>query len=262
MQEHASLVSHALGPNLDTSPPHDDTAAEDYTPQMTLVELQQVEKTYHLGVSRIRALQDVQLRLDRGAFAAVYGPSGSGKSTLLNLVGTLDVPTQGRVVIAGEDVSQLGDDARADFRNSTLGFIFQHFNLIPVLSALENVMLPLEILGAPEKERKTKAKAWLDRLGLGELLDHRPDQLSGGQRQRVAIARALVTDPSLVVADEPTANLDSDTAMEIVNLLRDINQEQGTTFLISTHDERLLAQVDRRILLRDGRIVEEATDAP
>ncbi|NNF07142.1 MAG: ATP-binding cassette domain-containing protein, partial [Candidatus Eisenbacteria bacterium] len=119
-----------------------------------------------------------------------------------------------------------------------------------------------EILGTPEREKKTKAKAWLDRLGLGELLDHRPDQLSGGQRQRVAIARALVTDPSLVVADEPTANLDSDTAMEIVNLLRDINQEQGTTFLISTHDERLLARVDRRILLRDGRIVEEAPDAP
>jgi len=224
---------------------------------MTLVELQQVEKTYHLGMSRIPALRDVNLTLDRGAFAAVWGPSGSGKSTLCNLVGTLDVPTGGRVIIAGQDVSRLGDDARADFRNRTLGFIFQTFNLIPVLSALENVMLPLQIPGTPGVQARPAAAGWLERLGLGTLLDHRPDQLSGGQRQRVAIARALVADPSLVVADEPTANLDSDTALEIVNLLRDINRDQGTTFLISTHDERLLGRVDRRILLRDGRIVED-----
>ncbi len=221
---------------------------------MTLVELQQVEKTYHLGVSEIAALREVNLSLERGAFAAVWGPSGSGKSTLCNLVGTLDVPTAGRVIIAGEDVSGLGDDARADFRNRTLGFIFQSFNLIPVLSALENVMLPLQIPGMSADQARPSAVGWLERLGLGTLLGHRPDQLSGGQRQRVAIARALVASPSLVVADEPTANLDSDTAMEIVNLLREINREQGTTFLISTHDERLLERVDRRIQLRDGRI--------
>jgi putative ABC transport system ATP-binding protein len=227
---------------------------------MTLVELQQVEKTYHLGVSRIPALQAVNLTIERGAFAAVWGPSGSGKSTLCNLVGTLDVPTSGRVIIAGEDVSRLGDDARADFRNRTLGFIFQTFNLIPVLSALENVMLPVQIPGTPASRAREAAAGWLERLGLQNLFHHRPDQLSGGQRQRVAIARALVTAPSLVVADEPTANLDSDTALELIDLLRAINREQETTFLISTHDQRLLGRVDRRILLRDGRIVEDTRE--
>jgi putative ABC transport system ATP-binding protein len=227
---------------------------------MTLVELQKVEKTYHLGVSRIPALREVNLIIERGAFAAVWGPSGSGKSTLCNLVGTLDVPTAGRVIIAGEDVSRLGDDARADFRNRTLGFIFQTFNLIPVLSALENVMLPLQIPGTPAARAREAASGWLERLGLQSLFHHRPDQLSGGQRQRVAIARALVTGPSLVVADEPTANLDSDTALELIDLLRAINREQETTFLISTHDQRLLGRVDRRILLRDGRIVEDSRE--
>jgi putative ABC transport system ATP-binding protein len=224
---------------------------------MPLVELQRVEKTYRLGVSRIQALRGIDLSVASGEFVAVWGPSGSGKSTLCNIVGTLDVPTSGSVLLAGRDVTELSEDERADFRSRNLGFVFQGFNLIPVLSALENVMLPLQIPGLASAAAREKAAAHLTRLGLGDHLAHRPDKLSGGQQQRVAIARALVTGPSLVVADEPTANLDSDTAIEIIDMLRAINREQGTTFLISTHDQRLLGRVDRRILLRDGVIAED-----
>ncbi len=224
---------------------------------MALVELQKVEKIYQLGDSRIHALRGIDLAIGEAEFVAVWGPSGSGKSTLCNLVGTLDAPTNGRVLLGGRDVSELTDDSRADFRSRTLGFIFQNFNLIPVLSALENVMLPLQISGAPGAEAEEKAARHLIQLGLGAHLSHRPDKLSGGQQQRVAIARALISDPALVVADEPTANLDSGTAVEIVDMLRTINRENGTTFLISTHDQRLLGRVDRRILLRDGAIVED-----
>ncbi len=224
---------------------------------MTLVELQKVEKIYQLGDSRIHALRGIDLAIGRAEFVAVWGPSGSGKSTLCNLVGTLDAPSVGRVLLGGRDVSELTDDLRADFRGRTLGFIFQNFNLIPVLSALENVMLPLQISGVAAQQAEGKAVAWLTQLGLGAHLSHRPDKLSGGQQQRVAIARALISDPALVVADEPTANLDSGTALEIIDMLRTINRENGTTFLISTHDQRLLGRVDRRILLRDGAIVED-----
>ena len=214
-----------------------------------------------MGVSRIPALRGIDLAVAQGEFVAVWGPSGSGKSTLCNLVGTLDAPTAGRVLLRGCVVTELGEDARADFRSRNLGFIFQNFNLIPVLTALENVMLPLQIPGMPAAEARERAAAQLARLGLGGHLAHRPDKLSGGQQQRVAIARALATEPSLVVADEPTANLDSDTALEIIDMLRAINRERGTTFLISTHDQRLLGRVDRRILLRDGVIAED-TGAP
>jgi putative ABC transport system ATP-binding protein len=160
----------------------------------------------------------------------------------------------------GRDMAALSDDARADFRNRSLGFIFQGFNLIPVLSALENVMLPLQIPGMRPAEARERAAALLVELGLGGHLAHRPDKLSGGQQQRVAIARALVTGPDLVVADEPTANLDSETALEIVDMLRAINREKGTTFLISTHDQRLLGRVDRRVLLRDGVVAEDVRE--
>jgi len=228
---------------------------------MALVELQRVEKTYQVGESRVRALRRVNLTVERGEFLAVWGPSGSGKSTLCNLVGTLDAPTTGRVLLDGRDVSTLRDDERADFRSATLGFIFQGFNLVPVLTALENVMLPLQIPERPSGNPREKATARLRDLGLGAHLSHRPDKLSGGQQQRVAIARALITDPSLVIADEPTANLDTATATSIIDLLREINRNHGTTFLLSTHDRRLLDRVDRRILLRDGAIIED-TAAP
>jgi putative ABC transport system ATP-binding protein len=225
---------------------------------MALVELQKVEKIYALGDSRIHALRGIDLTIEKAEFVAVWGPSGSGKSTLCNLVGTLDVPSSGRVLLAGRDVTGLTDDERADFRSRELGFIFQNFNLIPVLSALENVMLPLQIPGGPAATAEARAVTRLTQLGLGEHLSRRPDKLSGGQQQRVAIARALICDPALVVADEPTANLDSGTALEIIDMLRAINRENGTTFLISTHDQRLLGRVDRRILLRDGGIVEDS----
>ena len=229
---------------------------------MKLVELVGVEKTYRLGASRIAALKGIDLEIAAREFLAVWGPSGSGKSTLCNLVGTLDAPTRGRVLWNGRDVASLSDDARADFRNRSLGFIFQGFNLIPVLSALENVMLPLQIPGLRAAEARQRAEALLVELGLGGHLAHRPDKLSGGQQQRVAIARALVTGPDLVVADEPTANLDSETAIEIIDMLRAINREKGTTFLISTHDQRLLGRVDRRILLRDGVVAEDVQEPP
>jgi putative ABC transport system ATP-binding protein len=225
---------------------------------MALVELQKVEKIYALGDSRIHALRGIDLWIGKGEFVAVWGPSGSGKSTLCNLVGMLDVPSNGRVLLEGRDVSSLSEEVRADFRSRSLGFIFQNFNLIPVLTALENVMLPLQIAGRPVSSVRDRAAERLTRLGLGGHLSHRPDKLSGGQQQRVAIARALISDPALVVADEPTANLDSETAVEIIDMLRSINRANGTTFLISTHDQRLLGRVDRRILLRDGTIAEDA----
>jgi putative ABC transport system ATP-binding protein len=232
---------------------------------MALVELERAAKIYSMGSSRIPALTDVDLRVERGEFVAVWGPSGSGKSTLCNLVGTLDVATGGAVRLDGRDVTSMTDDERADFRNRRLGFIFQGFNLIPVLSALENVMLPLQIGGAGTDAARGRAEERLVELGLGSHLAHRPDKLSGGQQQRVAIARALILDPFLVIADEPTANLDSATARDIIDRLRSINRDRGTTFLISTHDQRLLDGVDRRILLRDGRVVEDlalATGVP
>ncbi len=227
---------------------------------MALVELHKIEKTYRLGDSRIQALRGIDLTIERGEFVAVWGPSGSGKSTLCNIMGTLDAPTEGRVLIDGRDVGSMSDDEGAEFRNRILGFIFQNFNLIPVLSAIENVMLPLQIRGIDGEKGERAARGWLERLGLLGHMDHRPDKLSGGQQQRVAIARALVSDPALVIADEPTANLDSETAMSIVEMLRSINRQNGTTFLVSTHDQRLLGRADRKILLRDGRIVEDEKD--
>ncbi len=223
----------------------------------TIIELNNVHKTYFLGETQIAAVKDVNLCIRREEFVAIWGPSGSGKSTLCNLIGLLDVPDQGDVLINGQNVHQLSDDQRSDLRNQSIGFIFQSFNLVPVLSALENVMLPLEIRGTLDSGAKKKAIALLTRLGLGGHLAHRPQKLSGGQQQRVAIARAFVTDPSVIIADEPTANLDTGTAMTIIQLMRDLNQESGVTFLLSTHDQRLLNQVNRKVLLQDGVIVED-----
>ncbi|NOY44022.1 MAG: ABC transporter ATP-binding protein [Deltaproteobacteria bacterium] len=224
---------------------------------MALVELTAVEKVYRLGETRVHALRGVDLAVDTGEFVAVWGPSGSGKTSLLNLIGVIDEPTAGTVKVGGSDVAGLSENEKADLRNRHIGFIFQNFNLVPVLSALENVMLPLQIRGEPAKRVREKALHRLEQVGLAEFVRHRPDKMSGGQRQRVAIARALVTDPQIVIADEPTANLDSETSHRIIELMRRLNDEQGTTFIFSTHDPRLLDQVKRLIRLEDGRIVGE-----
>lgn len=224
---------------------------------MALIEINSVTKDYRLGQTTVHALKGINLQVDAGEFVAIWGPSGSGKTTLLNLIGTIDEPTSGYVSFDGQDISRLSDNEKSELRNKSIGFIFQTFNLIPVLSALENVMLPLQIQGFPGSETVTKAMHRLEQVELSELVNNRPDKLSGGQQQRVSIARALVTNPSLVIADEPTANLDSDTAMKIIGLMRDLNRKEQTTFMFSTHDQRLLNNVGRLIRLEDGLIRDE-----
>uniref|UniRef100_A0A831ZTV3 ABC transporter ATP-binding protein n=1 Tax=Desulfacinum infernum TaxID=35837 RepID=A0A831ZTV3_9BACT len=221
---------------------------------MALMELRSVTKEYSLGQLTVAALREVDLTIDAGEFVGIWGPSGSGKTTLLNILGLIDEPTRGLYRFDGVDTAQLSDDAKCEMRNHRLGFIFQHFNLIPVLSALENVMIPLQIMGRPAGEAAQRARERLEQLGLTAFVHQRPDKLSGGQQQRVAIARALVTHPLVVIADEPTANLDSQTAKSIVGLMRLLNREEGTTFVFSTHDQRLLDAVDRLIRLEDGCI--------
>jgi putative ABC transport system ATP-binding protein len=222
-----------------------------------LIELRGVHKNYQMGEESIKALKGIDLRIQAGEFVAVWGPSGSGKSTLCNLIGLLDTPSAGAVYLKGQDVTKLRDNLRSEVRNSALGFIFQSFNLIPVLSALENVMLPLQIAGVSAKAAKQQALERLGEMGLERYKTHRPAKLSGGQQQRVAIARALVSNPALVIADEPTANLDSENAVKIIELMRRINIKSGTTFIFSTHDQRLLERVGRQILMRDGEIAED-----
>src|SRR6266545_6162889 len=224
---------------------------------MPLVELKQVYKNYYLGETKISALKGIDLKIESGELVAIWGPSGSGKSTLCNIVGLLDTPTSGKLFLEGKDASNLSDEMRSELRSKAIGFVFQTFNLIPVLSALENVILPLEIRGESAAKAREKAMQQLTELGLGEHMAHRPHKLSGGQQQRVAIARALINDPAIILADEPTANLDSDTAVKIIDLMRELNQKSGATFIFSTHDQRLLGRINRKILLRDGIIVED-----
>ncbi len=223
---------------------------------MALIEMKDITKDYHLGETVVHALREIDLSIDRGEFIAIWGPSGSGKTTLLNLVGAIDEPTGGSLSIGGTEVRTLSDNKRSELRGETIGFIFQGFNLVPVLSALENVMLPLQIKGASDREARAKAMARLDEVGLTEFVHHRPFKMSGGQQQRVAIARALVNEPSLVIADEPTANLDSETARMIIDLMRELNEKDHITFVFSTHDQRLLDRVGRLVRLEDGRIVD------
>jgi putative ABC transport system ATP-binding protein len=224
-----------------------------------LVRLEGVTKSYRLGQTLVPALRGISLELHRGEFTALVGPSGSGKSTLLNIVGCLDAPDAGRVEIGGTDVVALGDDDRSRLRNRRVGFIFQSFNLVPVLNVRENVELPLLVHDrlTPADRRRRVEQALAD-VELSEYGGRRPDELSGGQRQRVAIARALVTDPTLVLADEPTANLDSVTAQRILDLMVDLNGRRGVTFLFSTHDEKLMARVGRHFHIRDGLLDEDA----
>jgi putative ABC transport system ATP-binding protein len=225
---------------------------------MTSVQVLNVTKEYQLGRTTVPALRGVTLAVERGEFLTVAGPSGSGKSTLLNLMGCLDHPTSGQVFVGEEDVATLGDDALSDLRAEKIGFIFQTFNLIPVLSALENVEFPLLVRRSAGKGARTNGRARamkaLEAVGLAEFAHHRPDELSGGQRQRVAVARALVTDPMIVLADEPTANLDSATGETIVALMEEINRRDGTTFIFSTHDPRVMSRAHRVLRLADGRI--------
>lgn len=219
-----------------------------------LLRLHQIRRRFMLGETTIEALNSVSLEIQRGEFLAVWGPSGSGKSTLMNIIGLIDAPTSGEVCFDGQDTRHLQDDALTDFRGQKIGFVFQGFNLVPVLSALENVMLPLQIQGISESLARERASAALLDVGLEKFKASRPDKLSGGQRQRVAIARALAVEPQLVIADEPTANLDSENSRMVVDLMRELNRARGVTFVFTTHDPRLLEHVDRKILLRDGNI--------
>ena len=222
-----------------------------------LISLQQVRKTYAMGKSTVYALEHVDLAVNKGEFIGVWGPSGSGKTTLLNLIGAIDHPTSGIVTINDCNLDDCNDNQASELRNRYIGFVFQRYNLVPVLSAMENVMLPLQIKGVSTAEARSRAMDRLEIVGLAAEANRRPDRMSGGQQQRVAVARALIADPPLVIADEPTANLDSATALHLISLMRHINKKQGTTFVFSTHDQRLLEQVQRRIRMQDGRIQSE-----
>ena len=226
-------------------------------PAEAVVEVHGVSKEYVLGKQTVTALQDVSLNVSRGEFMALAGPSGSGKSTLLNLIGCIDTPTSGTVRVNGQDVSGKSPDDLADLRLNTLGFVFQTFNLLPVLSAWENVEYPLLQQRRLNKQaRHERVAHYLNVVGLERFAGHRPNELSGGQRQRVAIARALATQPSIVLADEPTANLDHKTGEGVLQLMRELNRQEGTTFIFSTHDRRVMEMADRVIELADGRITE------
>jgi len=224
-----------------------------------ILQLADVTRVYRLGGETVHALDGVNLTVSRGEFLAVMGRSGSGKSTLLNVVGCLDRPTSGTILLDGIDVTRLPKSELPRIRRQKLGFVFQLFNLIPTLTALENVMLPMEYAGLPEKTRRLQAQAALDAVGLADRLDHRPGELSGGQAQRVAIARALAPQPAIVLADEPTGALDSQSARAVIGLMRQFNQSRGQTFIIVTHDPQVAEQTNRIVRLSDGRV---ASDVP
>ena len=218
-----------------------------------VVELYDVHKTYFMGNQQVRALDGVTLQIGRGDFVALMGPSGSGKSTMLNVLGTLDRPNSGTYLLGGRDVVDMDDDALSEFRLRTLGFIFQSFNLIPQLTVQENIELPLYYLDRDPQLMRERAVELAERVGLGERLDHRPTQLSGGQQQRVAIARSLANDPPLILADEPTGNLDSHTSEQIMNLLIELN-DAGKTIIMVTHEPDIAGFAKKRIHMRDGRV--------
>ncbi len=223
---------------------------------MALIELDDVYKIYDMGAEKVRALNGVSLAIESGEYIAIMGSSGSGKSTLMNLLGCLDTPTEGSYTLNGTAVQELDDSALAGIRNKEIGFVFQTFNLLPRTDALHNVELPLIYAGLPRSVRKEKAKRALERVGLGERLTHQPNELSGGQRQRVAIARALVNEPSILLADEPTGNLDSATSKEIMDLFDELHQG-GNTVILVTHEADIAEHAHRQVNLRDGKIVSD-----
>ena len=231
---------------------------------MGVVTLTRISKTYHLDAVDVPALVDVNLEIRPDCFTVISGASGSGKTTLLNVIGCIDLPDQGEVVVAGQPVQRLSDDALSDFRAGHIGFIFQNFNLLPVLTVDENVEYPLLLARVPAAERRRRVAALLEAVGLADKARHFPGQLSGGQRQRVAIARALAPAPQLVLADEPTANLDSQTGAAIIALMRAMQREHHVSFVFSSHDPNVLAAADDAVLIRDGRIdrIERRTPRP
>jgi putative ABC transport system ATP-binding protein len=219
-----------------------------------ILDVRELTKTYTLGKVAVTALGGVSFRAKAGEFLAIAGPSGSGKTTLLNLIGGLDVPSSGEIEIDGERLDRLAEARRADLRARKIGFVFQTFNLIPVLTAYENVEYPLLLGKVPKGERRSRVEAALAQVGIADRSRHRPAELSGGQQQRVAIARALVSGPALVLADEPTANLDSRTALEVIDLMRRLNSDRGVTFVFSTHDARIMNVAGRVLRMEDGRV--------
>lgn len=225
-----------------------------------VITIEEMTKLYTLGEHEVRALNGVSLTIYEGEFVAIMGPSGSGKSTMMNMLGALDKPTRGRYILGGEDVSQLNDDALADIRNRKIGFVFQNFNLLSRTPAIEQVELPLVYAG--KSQRRQKAQAALELVGLGDRLEHKPSELSGGQQQRVAIARALVNEPDIILADEPTGNLDSKSGTEIMRIFQELNRERGITIIFVTHDPWIARHTRRVITLADGLIVrdEQITD--
>ena len=221
------------------------------------VKVVDVQKTYKLGENQVQALRGVNLELQKGEFVAFTGPSGSGKTTLLNLIGVLDKPSQGKIFVDEIDLTLLKEKDLTKLRRSTIGFIFQFYNLIPVLSAIENVELPMLIAGVTSKERETRAKELLKMVGLADRMNHRPDELSGGEQQRVAIVRALANRPSIVLADEPTGDLDSKTGQEVMNALRDLSNHEGATVIVVTHDPTMASMASKIFQMRDGKIINE-----
>ena len=222
----------------------------------TIVSIREATKNYQLGKVVVPALRGIDLEVQQGEFLSIAGPSGSGKTTLLNLIGCVDTPSAGTVEVAGRDITKLSERQLTDLRLHTIGFIFQSFNLVNVLDVYRNVELPLLLQRVSSKrERRARVEGLLARVGLSQLMKHRPSELSGGQRQRVAIARALVTRPRLVLADEPTANLDSVTGQNILDLMRELNQTERTTFIFSTHDARVMAHASKLVRIADGRVV-------
>jgi len=228
---------------------------------MPVIEGQSLRKTYHTGEVDVEVLRGVDLEVGRGEFVAIMGPSGSGKSTLLHLLGGIDVPTSGRVLLDGEDLSTLGDDGRTLLRRRRLGFIFQTFNLLPTLTAEENVALPLELDGIPSPEARERAQAVLEQVGMSHRRQHVPGKLSGGEQQRVAVARALAIEPLVLLADEPTGNLDSANGRQVTALLRGLVDELGQTIVMVTHDAAVAAAADRLVQLRDGLVVTDGEPA-
>ena len=226
-----------------------------------LIQVHDVWKTYQVGQQEVHALRGLSVDIGQGEYTALMGPSGSGKSTLMNMLGCLDTPTSGRYRLAGEDVGTLDDDALADIRNRRIGFVFQTFNLMPRYTALENVALPLVYAGASRADREARAREVLEQVGLADRMDHRPNELSGGQRQRVAVARTLVNRPDLLLADEPTGNLDTKTSLEIMALFGEIHAA-GNTVVLVTHEEDIAAYAHRVVRLRDGAVSADETKTP
>ncbi len=221
----------------------------------TVLELKDVWKIYKMGDVEVTALSGLTLLVKKGEFVSIMGPSGSGKSTAMNMIGCLDVPSKGHILLEGKDISTMSESSLAQIRGKKIGFIFQQFNLIPTLTAMENVMLPMIFQDVPREVRTEKARKLLEMVDLGQRLDHRPTELSGGQQQRVAIARALCNDPEVILADEPTGNLDSKTGSTVMDFLRKLNEKEGKTIIMVTHDEEVAKNADRIEYLKDGKVI-------